>query len=97
MWGVDLLNVNFPDQPTNKVRFTKIYRDISKIFTHPIGVDKETHHFTYHIDNPIEIKENQLRYDVGALNQGYISISPCVTEMTHFLTFKELKDQQLEL
>lgn len=95
MWGVDLLNVNFPGKPTNTIRFTKIHKDINKMYD-PIMVDEETHRFSYEGSDE-SLKEDDLRYDVGALKHGHISITPCAFDVTHFTTFEKMKDTQLTL
>ncbi|PIY79500.1 MAG: hypothetical protein COY81_02235 [Candidatus Pacebacteria bacterium CG_4_10_14_0_8_um_filter_43_12] len=96
LWGVDLLNINFPRLASKKVRFTKITKDITKQFSHPIGVDKKTHRFTY--DGAIiDILEKNPRYDIAAIDQGFISITPCAYDMTHFTTFERLEKSELEL
>lgn len=95
MWDVDLLNINFPAKPTEKIRFTKIHKNIKKLYS-PIVVDPETHRFSYKPSVEI-IEEDNVRYDIGALKQGYISITPCVFEVTHFTAFEKLKDTELKL
>ncbi|MFH2118739.1 MAG: 5'/3'-nucleotidase SurE [Candidatus Paceibacterota bacterium] len=95
MWGVDILNINFPAEPTNKVRFTKMDKNINKIFT-GIDLDYETKRFSYE-SSRFNIQEDNLRYDVGAINQGYISITPCAFEVTHFTTLQKLAKTELEL
>lgn len=95
MWGVDLLNINLPLVATNKIRFTKIFKDINKTYT-PITVDQETHQFSY--DSSIQdITEDNLRYDIAAIKHGYISITPCTFEMTHYSTFERLQKTEIEL
>jgi 5'-nucleotidase len=95
MWGVDILNINFPAKPTNKVRFTKMHNNIHKVFT-PLNLDFETKRFSYKTSR-LDVRENSLRYDVGALKHGYISITPCAYDVTHFTTFQKLKKIRLEL
>lgn len=96
MWGVQMLNINLPAKKTNKVKFTKILKDITKFYSYPIAFDHETHTFNYQ-RSPFNIQETNTRYDVAAVQQGYISITPCTTEMTHFQTFEKLEKTQLEL
>jgi 5'-nucleotidase len=96
MWGVDMLNINLPAVQTDRVRFTKILKDVTRYYSYPINVDRETHTFNYQRD-PFNIQETNLRYDVAALTQGYISITPCAIDMTHFETFKKLEQTEIKL
>ncbi len=96
MWDVNFLNVNIPVRHTKEVRFTKFLKDITRYFSYPITVDRETHTFSYQ-GNPFNIQEKHLRYDVAALEQGYISITPAVADFTHFETFQRLVDTTAQL
>lgn len=95
-WGVSLLNINLPAKPSRKVRFTKILKDITQYYAYPIEIDYKNHTFNYdRVD--YNIKGTNPRYDVVALSQGYISITPCAIEMTHFQTFERLENTTLSL
>lgn len=96
MWGVDLLNVNFPGKETRKIRFTKFLKDINKVYS-PILFDQQTHRFSYDVPDVMNIQVDDPRYDIGALERGYISITPCVFDMTHFSTFERLEKTEIEL
>ena len=96
MWKVNMLNINLPTKKSTQVRFTKILKDITRFYTYPIAFDRETHTFDYKRE-PFQIQEQNIRYDVAAVNQGYISITPCATEMTHFQTFEKLEKTKLDL
>jgi len=96
-WGVQLLNINLPQQPTKKVRFTKMLKDITKYFAYPISIHREEKTFSYQESELFQIQEENLRYDVAAIEAGYISITPCAFEMTHFTTFQELEKIELSL
>ncbi|HEX9817832.1 MAG TPA: 5'/3'-nucleotidase SurE [Patescibacteria group bacterium] len=95
LWGVDILNINFPTKPTRKIRFTKMNKNISQVFG-PTSLDFETKRFSYESSH-LNIQENNPRYDVGALKKGYISITPCAYDVTHFTTFQKLEKTELEL
>jgi 5'-nucleotidase len=96
LWGVRMLNINLPKKPTRALRFTKVLKDMTKYFDYPITVDMETHRFSYQT-RPINVQVSDLKYDVAAIAQGYISITPCATDMTHFLTYEQLKENELSL
>ncbi len=95
LWGVQLLNINLPKQATNKIRFTKILKDITKYYNYPITIDRETHRFAYDRDPFAKDSETNPRYDAAALNQGYITITPCAYDMTHFTTFEKLENEEI--
>jgi 5'-nucleotidase len=96
LWGVQLLNINLPHTPTKEIRFTKILKDITQYFRYPIHMDHEKHQYSYQ-GEPFDVKEKNLRYDVAAIEQGFISISPCAFEMTHFTTFERLQSKPILL
>lgn len=95
MWDVDLLNINFPAQPTKSIRFTKMHKSINKLYA-PITVDEETQQFSYEGSDE-KLSEDNMRYDIGALKQGHISITPCVFELTHFTAFEKLSSREMQL
>ena len=95
MWDVDILNINFPEKPSNKIRFTKMSKSVRKVFE-PLEVDRETRKFSYKT-SLLNITEDNPRYDAGALKQGYISITPCAFDPTHFTTFEKLEKTKLKI
>lgn len=94
LWQVPLLNINLPKEPTTKIRFTKILKDITRYYSYPITVDRQTHRFSYQ-RQPFSKKEENIRYDAAAVSQGYVSVTPCAVDMTHFTTFEELEQTEL--
>lgn len=95
-WNVSLLNINVPNKDTRDVRFTKVQKDITKYFSYPIMIDRQNHTFSYGRD-PFNIQEDNLRYDVAAIEAGYISITPCAFDMTHYTTFEKLENEEIAL
>jgi 5'-nucleotidase len=81
-WGVSLLNVNFPQQPTSAVKITKIITDVTQCWNnaHPdMPKDKGTYQYgANRVFNPLLDSS----YDVTAITSGLISISPCTAEIT---------------
>jgi len=96
MWGVDVLNINLPKKATKNIRFTKILKDLTKYYPHPIEVDEKTNTFAYPREQ-MEVVEKNMRYDAMAVEAGHISITPCAFEMTHFTTFERLEKTTLTL
>ena len=88
------LSVNFPDRAPEKVEGTQITRQGSRDFQMS-GVDKRAyprggHYYwlTYGaaLSNPAE------GTDLRAIYDGYISVTPLHTDLTHFDTMSELQD-----
>ena len=98
-WGVNLLNVNVPKVPTNKVRFCKIQKDVTKYFSYPISINRDEKTFTYVRPgvSQFNIQETNPRYDVAALEAGYITITPCAFDTTHYTTFEKLEQTEVTL
>jgi 5'-nucleotidase len=81
-WGYTMLNVNFPKEPSTTIRLTKIIADVTQCWgyshetlpenggRHGYGADR--------VFNP----DLSAHYDVKALTDGVIAISPCTVEIT---------------
>ncbi len=76
LWGADLINVNFPEKPAMRARFTKPLENLQKFYTYPDEKNIVTHHFTY-LSKPIPSSKNHAPdEEVGALLENVISITP---------------------
>ncbi len=95
-WGVKVLNINLPQQASKKIRFTKILKDITRYYSYPILMNEKTKRYSYDREL-IKVQETNPRYDAAAVTQGYISITPCAFDMTHFTTFEKLENEILDL
>jgi 5'-nucleotidase len=89
-----LLNINIPREDTNEIRFTKLYTDIYDFYnlveTEKIKGDK--YKFIY----PKKFKEDLKgddEFDVVALHDNYISITPLVVDLTDSLKFSTMNNQ----
>lgn len=96
LWNVAMLNINLPKKKTQRVRFTKFLKDVTKFYGYPIHFDRETFTFDYE-RVPYSLKEKNVRYDSAAVAEGFISITPCAIDMTHFETFVKLENTELSL
>ena len=81
-WNKKFVNINFPNNPTDKIQITKLQKDITKYYKYPVEIDKEKHTYKYPEENyePIDITQADLEIDANALRAGYISITPIVLE-----------------
>lgn len=74
--GGEIVNVNFPMSPSHTYQLTKVSKDITKLWKHPLEINRElmtakSPEIAYS-DN----LEDSIEIDTGALHKGYISISP---------------------
>ncbi|OGK27087.1 hypothetical protein A3C28_03005 [Candidatus Roizmanbacteria bacterium RIFCSPHIGHO2_02_FULL_39_9] len=74
LWRSRLVNINFPRNPSTKVKFTKLAKSSNWFYKHPVVVDYKKKTFSYPIG--FVPKRVATDYDVGAIKKGYISISP---------------------
>lgn len=77
-WNKTFVNLNFPANPTKEYKITKVDPDITKCYKYPVDIDVERKTFEYPKDVVADEKDKQkdISMDAGALNNGYISISP---------------------
>lgn len=95
-WGAELLNVNFPNQPTKKIKMTRFVMESAKVYTKARPIEKAGGHYTYtgqRVQNP-EIAPD---FDAQALSDGWISISVCNTDLTDLVQYKKHQNAELEL
>lgn len=75
-YNKELVNVNFPYEKSNKYKIAKVAKDITKLWTYPVIIDRERKI----AKKPIHANSNNLETDestdVWALNNNYITISP---------------------
>jgi len=93
-WGSELLNINFPEKPTNKAIFTQPLADKGKFYLSPL-LDGETSTFTYS-SKPKEIKF-PINTDAGAIQHSLISITPCKSNMLNDKLYNKLKGNNFVL
>lgn len=78
LWGKTFVNINFPREPTEIYKITKVATDITKFYKYPLDIDYEDQTVKYP-DEAFADEENLEKndsLDTGALNQGFISVSP---------------------
>lgn len=78
-WDASLLNINFPAQASSKVLLTRLLPNLKEIYNYDEKIDpseQDGGHFDYTGSrNTTTVFE--LSSDVGAVNSGCISITPC--------------------
>jgi 5'/3'-nucleotidase SurE len=96
-WGAELLNVNFPTEPSYRVRFTQELPDVRKFYRYPTSLNHKTHEFKYPPDPLSQETKGRLKWDTGAMLAGYISISPQRISNTDVLIYEKMKDVTFDL
>lgn len=71
-----IININFPEEETKKFKFTKLSDDITKYYYYPNIIDKKKKTFKYPDIAYAKKKVLDEKVDIGALNKGYISVTP---------------------
>lgn len=93
-WNSELLNINFPEKTSNQVIFTKPLDDKKTFYSNPL-IDKKTNTFTY-MSKPKKVL-NPIETDAGALQHGFISITPCKADMLKEEVYEKFKNTKLNL
>lgn len=94
-WQANFLNINFPPEPSNQLRFTQLLIDSWGLWS-PGVMDNKTHTFHYPPSNHTN-PTNNLIYDSAALAQGYISLTPIAIEMLDQAVYQKLKNKVIKL
>jgi 5'-nucleotidase len=95
-WQTPLLNINFPSQKSNKVKFVRPLPDITQYWKYPSVLDAKTHLFQYSpgfSDHP----SYDTSFDGPALDKGFITITPCQADFTNEKVYHKLKDKIISL
>jgi 5'-nucleotidase len=74
-----IININFPEKAAEKVKFTRLSDDITKYYFYPNIIDKEKKTFKYPDIAYAKKRVLDDKVDIGALNKGYISLTPLKT------------------
>ena len=95
LWGAALLNINFPDQPTKRARFTTPLDNLQTFYNYP--VDKDAQHFHY-LQKTMPSSSNHLSSEeVGALMENVISITPWRKNLFYEEVFNGIKEKDIQL
>jgi broad specificity polyphosphatase/5'/3'-nucleotidase SurE len=91
LWDATLLNINLPENKSHSVRFTKPVYDLTQFYDYPgtINRTKQIYQYPMHIIN----KKFPHIYDIGALHEGYISITPCIPDLLNESIYQKLKNK----
>lgn len=78
MWGKPFVNINFPYKKTEDYKMTRASNSISRFYTYIVDIDQDKHIVSAPKDIAVEknLRETDTRLDTGALNRGFISVTP---------------------
>jgi 5'-nucleotidase len=96
-WEADLINVNFPTEKTDAVRFTRGLDDLRRFFNYPLDRDPESGTFSYPKKDLRTDTVKELDVDTGALLSGFITISPHRASFLDERVYGLLKDREIIL
>lgn len=104
LWESQMLNVNLPKQSTSTVKFTKIVPSVREVFAYNIEEgkklsEKQGGHFSYGVFSGQRNHESKIgpTFDVGAVNDGVISITPIDLSLLNNKAYEKIKDQKIKL
>jgi 5'/3'-nucleotidase SurE len=97
LWGADILNINFPQEESRRLRFTKSLEDLTKFYNFPVDRDYKTHTFTYPNKELRKYTARKPYIDTGALFNGYISVTPWNKNMMNDKIFHKNRNQEIHL
>ena len=92
LWGAQILNVNFPAQASHEVVFTKPIPDIGVYYTTSVALDKVAHTFEHPMSSADSVSIAPA-YDVGAIQEGKISVTPCRADMLDVGVYERVKGE----
>ena len=98
-WGASLLNINFPAEASSNVvmtEFTPLLADIYEFDPAVVDATKESGHFKYRGDR-VDNSSLPMTTDTGAMNNGYISITPCRPDYLDEAVYKKVADTSFSL
>jgi 5'-nucleotidase len=98
-WGCPVLNINFPAQPSKKVVMTKLMLELQQIYDYDVDrtdATKPGGHFKYS-GGRSEKSSRGIEYDAAAVDNGYISITPCKYDYLDEKAYQESKNVQFSI
>ncbi len=93
-----VLNINIPNVPENQIKGVKFtqqgksyWEDSFEVRADPNGRDY------YWLTGKMVIKDDSTDYDIIAVNDNYVSITPLHYDLTDYKTYEEIKNLKLKL
>lgn len=86
-WGASFVNINLPQTETKIVKFTKPEHDLGKFYIYPGHLNRKDK--TYNYPMTLRKTKRNTEYDSGALQNGYISITPCKADLLDQAAYRQ--------
>lgn len=97
LWGSKLMNINFPYKATTELRVTKLLEDVRMIYDYSEKVSGDQDHFSFEGADRVFKKDIDPVYDVRALTDGVISLTPCQVDLVNNTLYQKLQSTNLQL
>lgn len=97
LWGAQFLNINLPKEKTTRVQVTKPTFDILDVYDQvqrPVGQEG---HYSFASSGRVFSKDVNPLYDVRAVTEGFISLTPCHLNFLHEEAYQKLQNVQFTL
>lgn len=93
-----MLNVNIPDMPINRIKGVRMCKQGTMLYAEYIEkrIDPRNRSYYWH-GHDSNISSNNPEYDVVALNEDFISITPIQCDMTDYRLLEDLKQWNLDI
>lgn len=95
-WNTQLLNINFPLKPSSTIVFTRPHPDITQVFKYPLSLNRILKTYSYPPEYSPTLSQDS-QYDIGALEKGLISITPCKPDFLNEELYQKLRSFRFNL
>jgi len=93
-----LLNINIPHAAESEIKGIKITKQGKSFWDDTIEVRADPNGRDYYwLTGKMVIKDDSTEFDIAAVNDNYISITPLHYDLTDYKTFEEIKNWKLKL
>lgn len=93
-----LLNINIPNIPENEIKGIKITKQGESYWDDTIEVRADPNGRDYYwLTGKMVIKDDSTDFDIAAVKDNYVSITPLRYDLTDYRTYEEIKNWKLKL
>jgi 5'-nucleotidase len=97
LWGAQFLNINLPQRKTEKVKVTRLTKSVNEAYEQLPPPQEGGGHYSFAGNGRVFSKSIDPVYDVRAVTDGFISLSPCQLNLLHDEAFQNLQNVDLTL
>lgn len=93
-----MLNVNIPDMPISRIEGVRVCRQGTTIYTEYIEkrIDPRNRVYYWH-GHESNVPSSDPEYDVAALNENFIAVTPIQCDMTDYRLLEDLKQWDINI